>query len=139
MSSLDDLLQGNRRKLILLDDNILAHPSAGDFLEDMARRDLQVNFTQTLDIRLLDKEIAGLLRRIPCSNTKFTRTVYHFSLNDTSYLNQVLRKYRLMGFTPGDHCEFICMYGYNTTLAEDLERFRFLKSLPGALCVCSAV
>jgi len=132
VSSLDDLLQGNRRKLILLDDNILAHPNAGDFLEDMARRDLQVNFTQTLDIRLLDKEIAGLLRRIRCSNTRFTRTVYHFSLNDTRYLNQVLRKYRLMGFTPGDNCEFICMYGYNTTLAEDLERFLFLKSLPGA-------
>ena len=131
-SSLDDLLQGNRKKLILLDDNILAHPSAGDFLEDMVRRDLQVNFTQTLDIRLLDREIAGLLRRIRCSNTKFTRTVYHFSLNDTRYLNQVLRKYRLMGFTPGDNCEFICMYGYNTTLAEDVERFRFLKSLPGA-------
>jgi hypothetical protein len=24
------------------------------------------------------------------------------------------------------------MYGFNTTLAEDLERFRFLRSLPGA-------
>ena len=24
------------------------------------------------------------------------------------------------------------MYGYNTTLAEDVERFRFLRSLPGA-------
>ena len=131
-SSLDDLLQGNRKKLILLDDNILAHPRAGEFLEDMARRDLQVNFTQTLDIRLLDKEMAGLLRRIRCSNTRFTRTVYHFSLNDTRYLNQVLRKYQLMGFTPGDNVEFICMYGYNTTLAEDLERFQFLKSLPGA-------
>ena len=27
---------------------------------------------------------------------------------------------------------FICMYGYNTTLEEDVERFAFLRSLPGA-------
>jgi hypothetical protein len=98
----------------------------------MARRNLQVNFNQTLDIRLLDKEKSRLLRRIRCSNIKFTRPVYHFSLNDTSNLDRVRRKYRQLGFTPKDNVEFICMYGYNTTLAEDVERFRFLRSLPGA-------
>ncbi len=30
------------------------------------------------------------------------------------------------------HVEFVCMYGYNTSLAEDLERLRFLRSLPRA-------
>jgi hypothetical protein len=98
----------------------------------MARRNLQVNFNQTLDIRLLDKEKSRLLRRIRCSNTKFTRPVYHFSLNDTSNLDRVRGKYRQLGFSPKDNAEFICMYGYNTTLAEDIERFRFLRSLPGA-------
>ena len=132
VGDLDGLLQGNRKKLILLDDNILAHPDANAFLEEMVHRDLQVNFTQTLDISLLSRETAALLRRIRCANTKFTRTVYHFSLNDTRRLGLVDKKYRLMGFTPGDNVEFVCMYGYNTTLAQDVERFRFLRSLPGA-------
>jgi len=132
VSNLDELLQNDRKKLILLDDNILSHPSAGEILEDMARRNLQVNFNQTLDIRLLDEEKSRLLRRIRCSNTKFTRMVYHFSLNDAGNLGLVQRKYRQLGFTPKDNVEFICMYGYNTTLAEDVEWFRFLRSLPGA-------
>lgn len=132
VSNLDELLQSDRKKLILLDDNILSHSGAGEILEDMARRNVQVNFNQTLDIRLVDKEKSRLLRRIRCANTKFTRSVYHFSLNDTSNLDRVRRKYRQLGFAPKDNVEFICMYGYNTTLAQDIERFRFLRLLPGA-------
>jgi hypothetical protein len=132
VADLDELLQGGLQKLILLDDNILSHPQSADFLEEMVRRTLMVNFTQTLDLRLVDQEIARLLKRVRCSNLKFTRTVYHFSLNDARNLEQVAEKYRLFGFTRTDNVEFICMYGYNTTLAEDVERFRFLRSLPGA-------
>lgn len=132
VSSLDDLLQGSRTRLILLDDNLLAHPDACSLLAEMAERKLRVNFNQTVDIRLLDREKAALLQRIHYSNAAFNRRVIHFSLNDAANLDLVRRKYDLMGFTPKDHVEFICMYGYNTTLAEDLERFRFLKSLPGA-------
>ena len=132
VSDLDSLLGNGRRKLILLDDNILSHPRAGDFLEEMAIRGLKVNFTQTLDICLLDREKAQLLKRIHCSNLKFTRLVYHFSLNDSRDLDRVRCKYNVLGFTSRDNVEFICMYGYNTTLAEDVERFSFLRSLPGA-------
>jgi len=131
VSNLDALLAG-RRKLILLDDNILSHPNAVDLLEEMASRHIQVNFTQTLDFRMLDRRKAALLRQIRCSNLLFTRSVYHFSLNNTKRIKQLARKYKLFGFTPQDNVEFICMYGFNTTLAEDVERFRFLRSLPGA-------
>lgn len=131
VSSLEDLLQG-RTKLILLDDNLLAHPHACDFLESMARRNLRVNFNQTLDIRLLDPDSAALLRRIDCANTSFTRRAYHFSLNDARNLEVVRKKYDLMRFSRKDNVEFICMYGFDTTLREDVERFRFLRSLPGA-------
>ena len=63
VSDFDSLLQG-RQKLILLDDNILSHPAALELLEEMLRRDLQVNFNQTLDLRLVTAEKAALLRRI---------------------------------------------------------------------------
>jgi len=131
VSDLDTLLAG-RRKLILLDDNILSHPKAGDFLEDMASRNIQINFTQTLDYRLLDRRKAALLRHIKCSNIRFTRRVYHFSLNSNRGIKQLARKYKMLRFTPQDNVEFICMYGFNTTLVEDVARFRFLRSLPGS-------
>lgn len=101
-------------------------------LSQIPKRNLQVNFNQTLDIHLLDKEKANILKLIYCSNVKFTRRVYHFSLNDARNLDQVRSKYNLLDFTPRDNVEFICMYGYKTTLAEDVERFSFLRSLPGA-------
>jgi len=132
VSDLQSLVAGNREKLVLLDDNILAHPKAGEFLEEMARQALKVNFTQTLDIRLLSKAKAKILRRIHCSNLRFTRRTYHFSLNDNRGLEEVRRRYDLMRFSSRDNVEFVCMYGFNTTLLEDVERFRFLRSLPGA-------
>ncbi len=132
VSDLDDLVTRRRRKLILLDDNLLAHPKAKVFLEDMVRRNLSVNFNQTLDLRFIDKDIADLLSRLQCSNVRFTRRMVHFSLKDNRHLEQVRRKYDMFGFTHRDNVEFVCMYGFNTTLAQDVERFRFLRSLPGA-------
>ncbi|MBN1472930.1 MAG: hypothetical protein JW925_14240 [Syntrophaceae bacterium] len=53
-------------------------------------------------------------------------------MQDTQDLDLVRRKYDLFGFSRSDNVEFICIYGFNTTLAENVERFRFLRSLPGA-------
>jgi hypothetical protein len=131
VSDLESLLQG-RTRLILLDDNLLAHRDAGAILEEMARRGLEVNFTQTLDIRLLNAELAPLLRRVHSSNTRFTRRVYYFSLNGLSGLERIRKNYELLGFRRSDNVEFVCMYGFDTTLQEDVERLRFLRSLPGA-------
>lgn len=133
VADIDSLtLLGKRKKVILLDDNILAHPDSHQLLEEMVSKKLLVNFNQTLDLSLVDKYSAGLLRKIPCSNVTFSRMVYHFSLNDTRNLPMLRQKYNLFNFTPSDNVEFICMYGYNTTLAQDVERFRFLRTLPGA-------
>ena len=131
VSDLDTLLQG-RQKLILLDDNLLAHPSALELLQEIARRGLAVNFNQTLDVRRLTTELARLLRRIRCSNPAFTRHNYYFSLNDARRLELVRERYALLQTHGRDNSEFVCMYGFNTSLAEDVKRFRFLRSLPGA-------
>ncbi len=131
VSDLDGLLQG-RNKLILLDDNILSHPRAADLLEEMASRDIAVNFTQTMDLRMVDEVLARLIRRIRCSNTRFTRPAYYFSLNRARGLEQIRKRYDLFHFHRSDNVEFVFMYGFDTSLEEDVDRLRFLKSLPGA-------
>ena len=117
VSDFDSLLAGGRTKLILLDDNILSHPKAVELMEEMLRRDLQVNFNQTLDVRLLTEETAGLLRRIRCSNVRFTRRNYYFSLNNTRALDLVRRRYELLQVTPRDNVAFVSMYGLNEAAA----------------------
>ena len=131
VSDLEGLLQG-RRKLILLDDNLLAHPDALRLLEELVRREIAVNFNQTLDLRLLTPEAAALLRRLHCANSAFTRPNLYFSLNDARHLELIRERYALLKARRGDNVAFICLYGFNTTLAEDVARFRFLRSLPGA-------
>lgn len=132
VSDFDNLLPEGRQKLILLDDNILSHPAAVRLMEEMLRRNLQVNFNQTLDVRLLTPETAGLLRRIRCSNVSFTRCNYYFSLNNTRSLDLVRSRYQLLQMTGRDNVNFVCMYGFDTTLADDVKRLQFLRSLPGA-------
>jgi len=131
VSDLDDLLQ-NRSKVILLDDNILSHPNADQLLEEMAQKNISVNFTQSLDLLLITKNRARILRRIKCQNTKFTRNNYYFSLNNTDQFNALRRNYGYFQFKPSENVEFIYMYGYNTTLREDIERLKFIKSLTAA-------
>ncbi len=133
VSDLDALLErGRLKKLILLDDNILSHPDADRFLWEMAEQNVMVNFTQSLDLRLVNWERARVIRRIQCANTRFTRSNFHFSLNHNRNMDRLARKYRLFDFKSRDNVEFLCMYGFNTTLEEDVDRFRFLRSLPGA-------
>ena len=131
VADLDGLLQG-RRKLILLDDNLLAHTNTLPLLEEMLKRDLAVNFNQTLDLRLVTPEVASLLRRINCSNASFTRRNLYFSLNDSRNLELMRDRYAGLETRKMDNVAFVCMYGFTTTLAEDVARFRFLRSLPGA-------
>jgi len=131
VSDLDDLLQ-NRSKVILLDDNILCHPKADQFLVEMAQKKISVNFTQSLDLMLITKERAQLLRRIKSQNTKFTRNNYYFSLNSTDHFSELRRNYDYFQFKTRENVEFIYMYGYNTTFREDIERLKFIKSLTAA-------
>ena len=131
VSELEGLLQG-RRKLILLDDNLLAHREALPLLEEMLRRELAVNFNQTLDLRMVTPAAAALLRRLHCANVTFTRRNLYFSMNDTRHLELMRERYALLQARSNDNVAFVCMYGFNTTLAEDMARFRFLRSLPGA-------
>ena len=98
----------------------------------MVRRRLQVNFNQTLNLRLLTPQTAALLRQIRCMNVRFTRPNYYFSLNGTEHFDRLRERYQLLRTTGRDNAAFVFLYGYNTTLAQDVARLRFIRSLPGA-------
>ena len=139
VADLDDLLPNGERNLVLLDDNILGHPRAGDFLEEMAAKNLKVNFTQSLDLRLLDQEKVQLLKRIHCSNQRFTRRVVHFSLNDNRNLDEVRRKYEMFGFSCQRQCGVYMHVRVQYDPCRRCGAFQILAFFTGSLCVRAGI
>jgi len=129
VAEIDDIVPAGQKRLVLLDDNLLAYPGVNGILKEMKEKGLQVNFNQTLDIKYLTPETAELLQKIDSRNYFFTRRMYYFSLNSPSLIPLVREKIRLLYKLRRSEITFICMYGYNTTLSEDIEIFSFLQSL----------
>jgi len=129
VAEIDDILPPEFNKLVLMDNNLLAHPKADKILEEMIEKKVQVNFNQTLDIRLINKRNANLLQKIDSKNYSFTKRMYYFSFNTSDMIPVIRKKLKLLDSLKRTEIRFICMYGYNTTLSEDIERFSFLHKI----------
>jgi len=129
VADLDDIVPVGFKKLVLLDNNILAYPKAAYLLQEMIDRKLQINFNQSLDIRCLNKKIARLLQAVDSRNYSFKRKMYYFSLSHTSFIPIVREKLALLNRLKRTQIKFLCMFGYDTTLSDDLARFFFLKEM----------
>ena len=129
VAEVDDILAPGQKKLVLLDDNLLASRDVERFLRELKRRDLQVNFNQTLDLQYLTPKKAQLLLELDSRNYTFTRRMYYFSLNSSEQIALVRAKLELLKGLKRSQIMFVCMYGYNTTLSDDLARFSFLAEL----------
>jgi len=126
---IDEILPPGQKKLVLLDDNLLAYPGVNGILREMIDKKLQINFNQSLDIRHLDPEKARLLQMIDSRNFTFTKRMYYFSMKSSDLIPVVDEKIKLLKSLKRSEIMFICMYGYNTTLSDDIKRFSFLQKL----------
>jgi hypothetical protein len=129
VATLDNIVPPGFKKLVLLDNNLLAYPGARDILKEIAKRELQVNFNQTLDIRYLTPGNAKLLKELDSRNYSFSKPMYYFSLNSSALIPVTAEKIKLLKGIKRHEIMFICMYGYNTTLSDDIKRFSFLQKL----------
>jgi hypothetical protein len=128
VAELDDLVPPGFGKLVLLDNDFLGHPKACHWMEEISRRGLQVNFNQSLDIRQVTPENALLLKAVKSSNYAFTRRIFFFSLNNAALIPTVKSRLELLSGIRPSEIRFVCMYGYDTKLADDIQRFSFLSS-----------
>ncbi len=129
VAEIEDIVPPEFDKLVILDNNLLAHPMAYKFLKKMIGNKLQVNFNQTLDIRLINKRNANLLQKVDSKNYSFTKRMYYFSFNTSDIIPVIKKKLKLLNSVKPTEIRFICMYGYNTTLSDDIERFSFLQKI----------
>lgn len=117
-----DLWDGKTRKIIVLDNNILALPDHFAMVCQQAMDNkIRVDFNQGLDFRLLTPEIVELMARTP-------HIKYHFAFDHPSYLPGVERAIKLLHKNKIVCSTWYVLSGYNTTFLEDLDRTEYLRS-----------
>ncbi|MCI0418023.1 MAG: hypothetical protein L0387_19865 [Acidobacteria bacterium] len=124
-----DFVPTGQRNVMLLDDNLLSFAEVESVLVEMARRRYAVNFSQTLDIAYLTPRVYELLLKVNYQNARFTRKRIYFSCNHPGTSRQFTdRKDLLKGFGMDAVC-VVCMYGFDTSLNQDYQRWMMLRRL----------
>ncbi len=126
VADLDAVLSPGWNRLVLLDDNLLAYHDAAALLRGLIHRCVAVNFNQTLDIRYIDETIAKLLLQTDSRDYSFKKRLFYFSLNSKALIEIVREKLALLKDLKSSELRFVCMYGYDTSLSDDIARFSFL-------------
>ena len=118
----------DQENVMLLDNNILAHKNHLEELENLRDSGKKIDFNQGLDIRLITKENAKLLKEIK-NETIHGRKQIRFSLDNHNLIPIVRKKMQILkeaGITLSS-LYFYVLIGHNTTLEEDLKRVEFLR------------
>lgn len=116
-----DLWDGQAKKIVVMDNNILALPEHFELVCQQARNShIKVDFNQGLDHRLLTSEIVDLMVSI-------SHTEYRFAFDHPSYLPSVERALRLLRQGGINRCNWYMLVGFDTTPEEDLMRANYLR------------
>lgn len=128
-STLDRLVRPDSSKLMLLDNNLTAAPDFLSILAEMTDRDLEVSFTQGLDIRLMTPEIAHRLSRVQYRNNGFYEKRLYFAFDNAKLEAQVRRGIEMLldaNIHPNT-LSFYVLVGFDSTFAEDVHRCEVLR------------
>jgi len=122
VADLPDFWQG-QKAIKLLDPNLLAAPDGDDLLKQVANSDAWIDFTQGLDVRLMDEYRAALLKRCKVK-------MLHFAWDNPreDLTAQFQRTKEWLGFDRRKMTVYM-LTNFNSTHAEDLYRVEALKRL----------
>lgn len=115
------LMQG-KSTLILMDNNILAHPHGIQQIEYIAEKRIYVDFNQGLDVRLIDASICRLLQRV-----KFLSPL-RISCDSRDTIPSVLKAVQLLRWYNVTPVRYFC-YVMVRDIEEGLEIVKFLKGI----------
>ena len=122
VADLQEFWRGQKR-IILLDQNLLACSEKMELLEQLVDSHAQVEFNGGMDVRLLDEEILSALEKIKVKD-------YHFAWDDPrENLEEQFRLFRDAGLTAAGQCKVYVLTNYWSTMKEDLFRIYTLRNL----------
>lgn len=117
-----EFLNPSFKRLLLLDNNLLAAENCEDTLNDLIGLQVETDFNQGLDIRLLTDKLVDYLKRIKAK-------IYRFAFDDIAYEKQVRQGIELLlqaGFSPRK-LAFYVLVGFKED-DEAIERMKLLAS-----------
>jgi radical SAM superfamily enzyme YgiQ (UPF0313 family) len=120
-SDIDDFI-ADKKNVIIMDNNILAHDHGLSQIEKMAKMGLKVDFNQGLDSRLIDIGVAKLLSKIKFLYPLRMSCDTDEQLNNIKKAIKILRKYNV---TPKRYFVYVLV----KDLGSALERVMKLKEL----------
>ena len=110
------------RRLVLMDNNILAHPHGIDQIEKIAKLGVAVDFNQGLDARLIDDAMAKLLGKVT-----FYKPL-RLACDNSAMIPAIDRAVKLLRWHNVTPSQYFC-YCLVDDVADALERVRFLKGI----------
>ncbi|WP_069649661.1 radical SAM protein [Caloranaerobacter ferrireducens] len=124
VADIKDLINPKSNVITLLDNNFTADPDMIDKCKEIKERDLIVDISQGIDVRLLTEEKAKALSEI-----KHLRSI-HYAWDLMSFENSIIEGIKLLSkyIKPWKHMCFM-LVGFNTSFEEDMYRFRRLVEM----------
>ncbi len=117
-----DFWDRESKKLVILDNNILALPDHFKYICDQIKNEnLMIDFNQGLDHRLLNDEIAEKLRSLRYKE-------YRFAFDNINYESSVRKAIDILHKHEIKWSMWYVLVGFDTTYNEDLSRLLMLKS-----------
>jgi len=110
------------KEVVLMDNNVLAHPHGIHQIEKIAGMGIAVDFNQGLDARLIDDSVAKLLGRVKWKEPVRLACDHKSQMSVVQKAVQALRWHNV---TPSRYSCYVLV----TDVADAVERVRFLKGL----------
>jgi len=113
----------HHKKIVLLDNNLLAAPNWWHTLQDLIAEDLEVDFNQGLDIRLLNEHNLHYLKRVRAKELRF-------AFDDIAYEKALRQGIELLlaNGLGSRKLSFYFLYGFPVIEQECVERVKILAS-----------
>lgn len=116
-----DIWDGKAKKVVVMDNNILALPEQFEKVCQQAiDNHIKLDFNQGLDHRLITPTIAKTMAKV-------SHAEYHLAYDHPSYEPTVERAINLLREVGINRCTWYVLVGFDTTPEEDLARLNYLR------------
>lgn len=122
VTNLSEFWQG-QREIKLLDPNILAAKDWKELFKQLIESGAQIDFTQGLDIRLMDQEKANYINKMKIKKIHFAWDQYDLSIYEK------LKEVRKWLKHESRQLRVYMLVGYNTSFEQDLDRVYKLREM----------
>lgn len=124
VADLEEFWHG-QKNIVLLDPNTFACPEWKDIVQQLIDSKAYVNFSQGIDIRIMNEEKIKMLTKIKTKNLHFAWDKYE----DKDMIVPIFRKFKQITGYRYSRLTVYVLCNFNTTFEQDLERIYTLREL----------